>query len=119
LILLGSVVPRHSRSESVVPGIEVLLSEQLHLIRGKRIGLITNQTGVDRRLRHDIDAFISTPGLSLVALFSPEHGVRGTVQAGEKVHSGVDEKTRIPVYSLYGEETRPTAEMLKAVDVLV
>jgi uncharacterized protein YbbC (DUF1343 family) len=117
--MLTSVVNRHSGSESVVPGIEVLLSEQLHLIRGKRIGLITNHTGVDRRLRHDIDAFIATPGLGLVALFSPEHGIRGTVQAGEKVRSGVDEKTGIPVYSLYGEETRPTAEMLKEVDVLV
>ena len=97
LILLTSVVNRHSGSESVVPGIEVLLSEQLGLIRGKRIGLITNHTGVDRKLRHDIDAFISTPGLRLVALFSPEHGIRGTVQAGEKVRSGVDEKTGIPV----------------------
>ncbi len=113
------MVNRHSGSESVVPGIEVLLSEQLGLIRGKRIGLITNHTGVDRKLRHDIDAFISTPGLRLVALFSPEHGIRGTVQAGEKVRSGVDEKTGIPVYSLYGEKTQPTEDMLKEVDVLV
>ena len=73
----------------------------------------------DRKLRHDIDAFISTPGLRLVALFSPEHGIRGTVQAGEKVRSGVDEKTGILVYSLYGEKTQPTEDMLKEVDVLV
>jgi uncharacterized protein YbbC (DUF1343 family) len=119
MTLLSSFLHSQGQPRPVIPGIEALLSEQLGLIRGKRIGLITNHTGVDRKLRHDIDAFISTPGLRLVALFSPEHGIRGTVQAGEKVRSGVDEKTGIPVYSLYGETNRPTVEMLKEVDVLV
>lgn len=103
----------------VIPGIEVLLSEQLHLIRGKRIGLITNHSGVDRKLRHDIDLLASAPGVKLTALFSPEHGIRGAAQAGEKVRSSVDAKTGVPIYSLYGETRRPSAEMLRDVDVLV
>ena len=109
----------HASQPSVVPGIEVLRSEQMHLIRGKRVGLITNHTGVDRGLRHDIDVLASTPGVKLTALFSPEHGIRGAAQAGEKVRSTVDAKTGVPVHSLYGETRRPTAEMLKEVDVLV
>src|SRR5262245_8488331 len=103
----------------VIPGIEVLLSEQMHLIRDKRLGLVTNQTGVDRRLRHDVDLLAATPGVKVTALFSPEHGIRGAVHAGEKVNGAVDAKTGVPIYSLYGETRRPTAEMLKDVDVLV
>jgi uncharacterized protein YbbC (DUF1343 family) len=103
----------------VIPGIEVLLSEQLALIGGKRVGLITNHTGVDRRLRHDIDLLVAAPGVKLIALFSPEHGVRGAAQAGEKVRSTIDAKTGVPVHSLYGETRRPTPEMLKGLDVLL
>ena len=103
----------------MIPGIEVLLSEQLTLIRGKRVGLITNHSGVDRKLRHDIDLLASAPGVKLTALFSPEHGIRGAAQAGEKVRSAIDAKTGVPIHSLYGETRRPTAEMLKDVDVLL
>ena len=97
----------------------MLLSEQLHLIRGKRVGLITNHSGVNRKLRHDIDLLASAPGVKLTTLFSPEHGIRGATQAGEKVRSAIDAKTSVPIHSLYGETTRPTPEMLKDVDVLV
>jgi uncharacterized protein YbbC (DUF1343 family) len=120
LCLVTSLLPSMlSEPNSVIPGIEILLTEQLHLIRGKRIGLITNHTGVDRKLRHDIDLLAGVPGVYLVALFSPEHGIRGTVQAGQKVESTKDEATGITVHSLYGQLRRPTAEMLKNVDVLL
>jgi uncharacterized protein YbbC (DUF1343 family) len=113
------VRPASANDPSVIPGIEVLLSEQISLIRGKRVGLITNHTGVDRRLRHDIDLIAAAPEVKLTALFSPEHGIRGASQAGEKVQSSIDAKTGVPVHSLYGETRRPTAAMLKDVDILV
>ncbi|MCI0420743.1 MAG: DUF1343 domain-containing protein [Acidobacteria bacterium] len=118
-IFLCLPAPASQADTKVIPGIEVLVAEQLHVIRGKRVGLITNHTGVDRKLRHDIDLLASAPGARLVALFSPEHGIRGAAQAGEKVRSAIDAKTRVPIHSLYGETRRPNAEMLRAVDVLV
>jgi uncharacterized protein YbbC (DUF1343 family) len=111
-------LPARANQQPVIPGIEVLLTEQMHLIRGKRVGLITNHTGVNRKLRHDIDLLASAPGVKLSALFSPEHGIRGAAQAGEKVLSTADAKTGVPIYSLYGETRRPTSEMLRDVDVL-
>jgi len=103
----------------VVPGLEVLLQEQKSLIEGKRVGLITNHSGVDRQLRHGIDLIAKAPGVKLTAIFAPEHGIRGTVQAGGKIADTTDPKTGVTVYSLYGATSRPTAEMLKNVDVLV
>jgi uncharacterized protein YbbC (DUF1343 family) len=118
-LIVAFVLPAQANQQSVIPGIEVLLSEQLHLIRGKRIGLITNHSGVNRKLQHDIDLLASAPGVKLTALFSPEHGIRGAAQAGEKVRSAVDAKTGVPIHSLYGETRRPTAEMLRDVEVLL
>jgi uncharacterized protein YbbC (DUF1343 family) len=118
-LTLAFALLAQANQQPVIPGIEVLLSEQLHLIRGKRVGLITNHSGVDRRLRHDIDLLASAPGVKLTALFSPEHGIRGAAQAGEKVRSAVDAKTGVPIHSLYGETRHPTAEMLSDVDVLI
>lgn len=106
-------------SAAPVSGIEVLLAEPLTLLRGKRIGLITNSTGVDRELRSSIDLLAKHPDLQLVALFGPEHGVRGNAQAGEKVGASVDAATGLPVFSLYGEHREPSAEMLKGIDVLL
>jgi uncharacterized protein YbbC (DUF1343 family) len=103
----------------VIPGLEVLLQEQKSLIEGKRVGLVTNHTGVDRQLHHAIDLIAKAPGVRLTAIFAPEHGIRGTVQAGGKIADTTDERTGVPVYSLYGETRRPTTEMLKNVDVLV
>ncbi|HYD53713.1 MAG TPA: DUF1343 domain-containing protein [Gemmatimonadaceae bacterium] len=103
----------------VLLGVEVLLRDSLHLLRDKRVGLITNHTGRDRQGTSTIDLLHRAPGVRLVALFGPEHGIRGAAQAGEKVSSTVDSATRIPVYSLYGETRVPTAEMLGKVDVLV
>ena len=100
-------------------GLEVLLSERVDLIRGKRVGLITNQTGVDSQLRSNIDLLYRNPEVKLTALFSPEHGIRGERLAGEYVKSYIDEKTRLPVYSLYGETRKPTRDMLKDIDALI
>ncbi|MEK7729077.1 MAG: DUF1343 domain-containing protein [candidate division KSB1 bacterium] len=103
----------------VKPGIEVLLAERLELVRGKRIGLITNPTGVTSQLVSTIDALHANPEIKLVALFGPEHGVRGDVSAGNHVADMIDAHTGIPMYSLYGATKAPTPEMLRNIDVLV
>jgi uncharacterized protein YbbC (DUF1343 family) len=103
----------------VLPGIEVLKSENFEPLKGKRVGLITNPTGVDNELRSTIDLLNEAPEVNLVALFAPEHGVRGDVTAGAKVATTVDEATGVKVFSLYGSTRKPTAEMLANVDVLV
>lgn len=100
-------------------GIEVLLHDRLDLIRGKRVGLITNPTGVNGELVSDVDLLAHTPGVHLVALFGPEHGIRGAHQAGASVGSDRDPVTGVPVYSLYGKTRQPTPAMLQGVDVLV
>jgi len=98
-------------------GIDVLEAQKFAPLAGKRVGLITNQTGIDRNRRSTIDSLAHAPGVKLVALFSPEHGIRGTFD--ERVSSTTDEATGLPVYSLYGETERPTDAMLAGVDVLV
>ncbi len=103
----------------VVPGVEVLLTDSLHLIRGKRVGLITNHSGRDRNGTSTIDLLFHAPGVKLTALFGPEHGIRGAAKAGEKIGSSVDSATGVQVYSLYGDTHVPTAEMLKDIDVLL
>lgn len=104
---------------SVVPGVEILLTDSLHLIQGKRVGLITNPSGRDRHGTSTIDLLFHTPGVRLTALFGPEHGLRGAAQAGEKVASTMDSATGVPIYSLYGQTNAPTPEMLRDVDVLL
>ena len=104
---------------TVIPGIEVLLTDSLHLIRGKRVGLLTNHSGRDRKGTSTIDLLFHAPGVKLTALFGPEHGLRGVAQAGEKVASTTDSATGVPIYSLFGDVSVPTADMLKDVDVLL
>ena len=101
------------------PGIETLRDSSFKQLQGKRVGLITNPTGVDRNLRSTIDILHEAPGVELVALYCPEHGVRGDVHAGDKVESSIDPATGVKVYSLYGATQKPTSEMLEGVDVLV
>jgi uncharacterized protein YbbC (DUF1343 family) len=98
------------------PGIEVLLASRLDLIKGKKVGLITNPTGVDSRLQSDIDLLSKTERVELVALYGPEHGVRGNAQAGEYVPFYFDPKYQIPVFSLYGQSEKPVSGMLKRID---
>lgn len=111
---------RNDRNEAaVMPGIEVLASDNFSQLKGKRVGLITNPTGIDNSLKSTIDILHEAPGVELTALFAPEHGVRGDYVAGAAVANEVDAKTGVKVYSLHGKTKKPTAEMLKNVDVLV
>jgi len=103
----------------VTTGIEILRSNNFKLLQGKRVGLITNPTGVDSDLKPTIDILFEAKNVKLVALFGPEHGVRGDVHAGDKVDNVTDTKTGLPVFSLYGKTRKPTLEMLKGIDVLV
>ena len=113
-------VTSRASASTVRPGIETFLADVPRALRGKRVGLITNHTGIDRSGASDIDLIAKHKDLKLVALLAPEHGMRGTAAAGEKVVDEIDPKTGVPVYSLYMSEDRgPTPEMLKDVDVLV
>ena len=104
-------------SAQTLTGIDVLEAQGFAPLAGKRVGLITNQTGIDRNRRSTIDLLAHAPGVRLVALFSPEHGIRGMID--ERVSSTRDASTGLPVYSLYGETERPTDAMLAGVDTLV
>ena len=115
---------------TVRAGVDVLLSDSLHLVRGKRVGLVTNHTGIyqgavsqvagsPREFGSMIDALHEAPDVELVALFGPEHGIRGLFEAGVRIESAVDEQTGVPIHSLYGGTLRPTPEMLEGVDILL
>ena len=106
-------------SAQVKPGIEVLRKNQFKELEGKRVGLITNPTGVDRNLKSTIDILFEAPNVKLVALYAPEHGIRGDVTAGGHVTDTIEPLTGLPVYSLYGKNRKPSPEMLKGIDVLV
>lgn len=97
-------------------GLEVLISEQPHLLRGRRVGLITNPTGVDAQLVPTIERLRALPGVTLTALYGPEHGVRGNAQAGEYVPFYFDEHLQLPVFSLYGQSQKPPAGFLTDID---
>lgn len=103
----------------VKTGIEVLRERGFEGLKGKRAGLVTNPSGVDRNLRSTIDILYNAPGVNLVALYGPEHGVRGDVYAGGKITDTKDEATGLPVFSLYGETRKPTPQMLEGIDVMV
>lgn len=116
LTLYGNI---QAQKITVKTGIEVLKREQFKCLEGKRVGLITNPTGVDNRMKSTIDILHQAPNVDLVALYGPEHGVRGDVHAGDKVDDMKDAATGLPVYSLYGKTRKATPEMLKDIDVLV
>lgn len=113
-LLLGTAV-----SARVKPGVEVLRDGGFAPLQGKRVGLITNPTGVDNNLVSTIDILHAAPGVTLAGLYAPEHGVRGDVHAGDKVAGTTDPATGVPVHSIYGRTTKPTPQMLKGIDVLV
>ncbi len=100
-------------------GVERLMKHEKRLLEGKRVGLITNPTGVDSELNSVVDLLNNDPDIHLEALYGPEHGVRGDAQAGQYVDYYIDDVTGVPVYSLYGKTRKPTPEMLENVDVLV
>ena len=103
----------------VKTGIEVLRDNDFEGLKGKRVGLVTNPSGVDRLLNSTIDILFNAPEVDLVALYGPEHGVRGDVYAGGHVTDTRDEATGLPVYSIYGATRKPTPEMLEGIDIMV
>ncbi|HVM47545.1 MAG TPA: DUF1343 domain-containing protein [Candidatus Acidoferrum sp.] len=118
LLALAAALPLAAAAQ-VKLGNEVLVSTRFMALKGKRVGLLTNPSGVNRNLDTTIEVLRAAPGLHLAALFGPEHGVYGDVPAGDKVPNRTDERTGLPVYSLYGKTYRPTPEMLQGLDALV
>ena len=100
-------------------GLDVFLQEGLPALAGRRVGLITNPTGIDRQFRSSVDLLRQSAEIDMVALFGPEHGVRGDVQAGVRVQTAVDRRTGLPIHSLYGETQRPSPSMLAGLDSLI
>src|SRR5712691_13560558 len=100
-------------------GSEVLAANGFKELQGKRVGLITNPSGVNRNGESTIDLLRRAPGVRLVALFGPEHGVYGDVKAGENIRDKSDQRTGLPVHSLYGATRKPTPRMLQGLDALV
>ena len=114
----GAQKPKaHGRVGRVQAGLDVLEAEKFAPLKGKHVGLITNHTGLDFEGRTTIELLAHAPGVQLVALFSPEHGIAG--HADEKVASSKDASTGLPIFSLYGDHLRPTDEMLQGIDALV
>ncbi|MDP9366657.1 MAG: DUF1343 domain-containing protein [Chloroflexota bacterium] len=103
----------------MLTGLNVFLDKGLPQLTGKRVGLITNHTGIDCRLRSTIDVLQGLESIELATLFGPEHGVRGDAQAGVEVSGAVDQHTGLPVHSLYGETQTPTPAMLEGLDALI
>lgn len=114
----GESAAADAPAATVRPGIDVLLADSSHLIDGRRVGLITNRSGVGRDGTSAIDLLHSYAEAELTALFAPEHGIRGTEAEGSAIDDATDEGTGLPIYSLYGETRAPTAEMLASIDVL-
>ena len=112
-----AVSPVCASTDRTKTGIDVLEEENFAPLQGKRVGVITNQTGIDSAGRRTIDVLARAPGVRLVAIFSPEHGLTG--QADASVPDSTDVATRLPIYSLFGKTRRPTEEMLRGLDALV
>lgn len=117
----ATAVPKVQSSSvnHVKTGIEVLRDRHFDVLQGKRVGLVTNPTGVDSQLKSTVDILFEAPEVNLVALFGPEHGVRGNVHAGDAVETEVDAKTGLKMYSLFGKTRKATPEMLQDIDVIV
>ena len=118
-LMLTLALTVSASGQIVETGLENLMKSNYGILKGKRVGLVTNPTGVDRYLRSTVDLLFRAPDVKLVALYGPEHGVRGEFTAGEYVDSEQDPSTGIPVYSLYGKTRKPTKEMLQGIDILV
>lgn len=116
VLLAGFNTMAKTNHPPVKLGVEVLFEKHLDLIKGKRVGLITNPTGVDGDLDSIIELFRKRTDLKLVALYGPEHGVRGNAQAGEYVQFYFDEQFKLPVFSLYGQSHKPPADMMTNID---
>jgi len=107
------------KADVIKLGLDVLMESQMDLIKGKNVGVITNQTGLNAQGEHIIDLLYSAPEVNLVALFGPEHGLRGNVQDGDSISDQKDDKTGMPIFSIYGSTRKPTSDMLAGIDVLI
>ena len=119
ILTCGGLSCAQSSGPVVKTGVEVLRERGFEGLVGRRVGLVTNPSGVDHLLNSTVDILYNAPGVELVALYGPEHGVRGDVYAGGKVADTKDSATGLPVYSLYGATRKPTPEMLEGIDVMV
>ena len=115
-MVAGAVDTVAQEATRVIPGVEVFLEHHLELVKGKRIGLVTHPAGVDSQVRSTVELLLRLPQLKLVALYGPEHGVRGNAQAGEYVPFYLDQQYHLPVFSLYGQTMKPAPGMLKNID---
>ena len=118
VLLLGCATTAGPTPAPVRPGLDVLLTDSLALVRGRRIGLVANQGSIDRLGVSAVDR-LRQAGLDLVAIYSPEHGFRGTAAPGEAVAATTDSATGLPIYSLYGATSEPTDAMLAPVDIIL
>ncbi len=119
LCINSACAQNQTKRAKVKTGIEVLAQNNFKELEGKRIGLITNATGINSKLKSTIDILYEAKNIELVALYGPEHGVRGEVSAGDKIADYTDEVTGLPVFSLYGSTRKPTSKMLEGIDVLM
>lgn len=118
-VLFVAMMPLLCFAQAVKVGVEVLRDSNFKVLEGKRVGLVTNPTGIDRDFNSTVDILFNASNVKLVALFGPEHGVRGNAYAGGSVEDTVDPVTGLKEYSLFGKTVKPTPEMLKDIDVLV
>jgi uncharacterized protein YbbC (DUF1343 family) len=119
LIVLLFFLSNFIFAQRVMTGAEVLLSEKIDLIKGKNIGVVTNHSAILFDRTHLVDSLSKIDGVKIIALFGPEHGIRGDAPDGKKISSIKDVKTGAPIYSLYGEINKPTPEMLTNIDVML
>lgn len=112
-------MPKKTPKKSFMLGIDNFISNYISVVEGKRVGLLTNPSGVDRNLQVTSDILFKNAHITLKALFGPEHGIRGAIYAGEKIATSTDKKTGLPVYSLYGKTRKPSKEMLQDIDVIL
>ena len=117
-VVVSCCAPQNKKVQ-VLTGIDVLEANGFQQLKGKKVGLVTNPTGINKDLVSTVDVLYSAEGVELVALYGPEHGVRGDVHAGDKVDGNSDPKTGLPVHSLYGKTTKPTPEMLEGLDAII
>lgn len=119
VLMVASCCAPQNEKVQVLTGIDVLEANGFQQLQGKRVGLVTNPTGVNKDLVSTVDVLFNAEGVELVALYGPEHGVRGDVHAGDLVSGNSDPKTGLPVHSLYGKTVKPTPEMLEGLDAII
>ena len=119
VVAIGCDAGKPRQRPSFRTGLEVLAAADFAALQGKRVGVVTNHTGVDRELVSTIDRLHRASGVELGAIFGPEHGARGDAQAGDAVGDGIDERTGVRMYSLYGERRRPSAASLAGLDAVL